>query len=193
MHRRCVLDSLVLPVASKSVAGGVALGAILGIATDQWGVIGVGLIIGIIARWAYLMSIGNRVTPREALIDFMMVLPNGVLAVNLVDTAHIHDARLLLVAAMLGSGSTLAFVYARAQFNRWAGNTLNGLPTTIFTGSNSTVHIPASSKVDVEVKTVGYATPQSVSEITLWGVRAAPPLSVTEAMAATLEKLGDTE
>jgi|GEM_PF-2107842 len=189
---RCgyALDSVAGPLASKTVAGGIAIGAILGIATDQWDVIGVGLVIGIIARWAYIMSVGNRVTLRDALVDIMMVLPNGVLAINLVDTAHIHDARLLLVAAMLGSGSTLAFVYARTQFNRWQG--ASDAPTTVFAAANTTVHVPASAH-EVTVQTVGYPTPQSVSEFAVQQMAETKPEPPSGEFLRILSRIEDPE
>ena len=91
-------------VSKKLATGGVLVLTIFGIALEQWLAIGVGLGIGILARWSYLLSVARTVGWRDVRIDLMAAPMNGILAAQILMTTGMHNERIVLAAGMLGAG-----------------------------------------------------------------------------------------
>lgn len=158
----------------------------MGILTDQWIVIGCGLLIGVLARAAYLLSMAKPVW-RDFMISIIMAPMNGVLASELVESINLHDARLLLATSLLASTSTMVFVQARTKFIQKHTDPL--VPAQVFTTPDATTHIPTNAR-PVIVTSVGSETPQTPAEIVIAELsKISPETDNGESLAALLHKL----
>lgn len=152
------MDRLTWPaalVSPKTVIVGAAVGVFLGVTTEQWGVIAVSLLIGLVMRWTHLASTNQPVTRRIIKLDLGALAFNGLIALNLAESGHLTSLRLGFATALIASSSLLAFSRA---YERWFG-IKPGEPTKIFTAPGTHVEIPASAPT-VDVIAVGKATPK---------------------------------
>lgn len=116
----------------------------------EYTVIGAGLAIGLFARWAVMQSVGQPVTWREVQIDLMIVLMNGLLAVQFGETLGLHGTKLAVAAAMFGASSTMVFAKLHAKFLA----SVDHAPVTIFTGADTQIEVPHSAP-DAIVRSIG--------------------------------------
>lgn len=142
----------------------------LSVSSEQWAAIGAGLAIGLVARWAYILSNGERLTWRAVLIDCMALAPNALLAIQLPGTIHLPLARLMLMSAMLSSASTTAFVRALKAIGNRGDNT-----ATVFTSPGAGMNVPAHTPVSVHTVPTGPSSPQTVGEVFAASLSNTPP------------------
>lgn len=158
----------------------------MGIPIDQWTVIGFGLLIGVLARSAYLLSMSAPVW-RDFGISIIIAPMNGVLASELVESINLHDARLLLATSLLASTSTMVFVQARAKFIQRHADP--EIPAQVFVGPDTTTNIPPNAR-QVILTSVGSETAQTPAEIAIAELgKIQPETDNGESLAVLLHKL----
>ena len=181
------MEPLAWTGAHKVATASLSLGTMfMGIATDQWIVIASGLGIGVLARTAYLLSLKKPVF-HDLIVSLIMAPMNGALAAEMVESIALHNARLLVATSLLASSSTMIFVESRKHFLRWKG--VDEKASQVFTGSDTTVHIPQSAHA-VDVVSVGKDAPQTTAEVALAHLATVKPITDHGAdLAAMLRKL----
>ena len=126
---------------------------------DDNAIVAAGLVIGLLARWAVVLSLGQSITRRVILIDLLVLSMNGLLARLFGQELNLHHVKLAVEAAMLGASSTI--VFAKMQGEWLKRNT--GTPVQ-FAGGNESIRIEPSP-AGLEVHTVDEDSPQNTQEV----------------------------
>jgi hypothetical protein len=120
--------------------------ALLAIDARYWLTIAGGLLVGLMARYAVMLSLNLPVGWREIRIDALVLLANGLLTVEAAELLGLHSARLAVAASMFGASSTMIFSKLHTAFVERATR----VPAMVFTGPDSiTVIPPAVGPVEV--------------------------------------------
>ena len=123
--------------------------AMLAVDARYWLTIAGGLMVGLMARYAVMLSLNLKVGWREIRIDALVLLANGLLTVQFAELFGLHEVRLAVAASMFGASSTMIFSKLHQAFVQRATQ----LPTMVFAGPDSTTTVPAAAP-SVEVHAV---------------------------------------
>jgi hypothetical protein len=125
----------------------------------DYAIVAAGLVIGVMARWAVVLSLGQPLNLRVMTIDLLVLSMNGLLALLFGQELNLHHVRLAVEAAMLGASSTIVFAKMQGE---WLKH--NAGPITMYAGPHDTISVgPNTSTVDVPM--VDEASPQSTPEV----------------------------
>jgi hypothetical protein len=148
---------------SKATVSAVSVGAMVaGVDTHDWIVVIAGLVVGLLARWAIVLSLNEPLGWKELRIDGLIIAMNGLLAMQFGQTLSLHGIKLAVIAAMFGASSTLIFAKLHAEFLARAGKT----PVQVFAAPDTTTHVPPATRA-VDVTSVGPKTPQTTGEVAI--------------------------
>jgi hypothetical protein len=134
--------------------------ALLAVDARYWLTIAGGLMVGLMARYAVMLSLNLKVGWREIRIDALVLLANGLLTVQFAELFGLHEVRLAVAASMFGASSTMIFSKLHSAFVERASR----MPTIVFAGPDSTTTVPASAPA-VEVHAVPDDTDPVRSEL----------------------------
>jgi hypothetical protein len=134
--------------------------AILAVDASYWLTIAGGLLVGLMARYAVMLSLNMPVGWREIRIDALVLLANGLLTVQFAELFGLHEVRLAVAASMFGASSTMIFSKLHSAFVERASR----MPTMVFAGPDSTTSVPAAASA-VEVHAVPDDTDPVRSEL----------------------------
>jgi hypothetical protein len=150
---------------------------------NDYAVVAAGLVIGIMARWAKVLSLGESLTKRAVVTDILILAMNGLIAAQIGEIAGIHGLKLAIEAAMLGASSTTVFAQIHAGWLKSPGIAI------VFSGSGETLSVPPSPG-PVKVTSIGFDSPQTTAEVVLVTLAHISPPSDDAGFEEYLDRIG---
>lgn len=123
--------------------------------TQRWTAIGLGLAIGLGAKYALLMQDRRQIGLRDLLIDALLLAANALMASMVVVSMGWHGQQAIAVAALFGASSDRVVRILRKQFERQ----VHQRASVLFAQAGVPVTVPPSHQ-PTEVQMIGDSDPR---------------------------------